>query len=224
MYFFISTARNQQIRQLGLPYEQQDNMTFVQQFIADLNFDLLLLTEHYDEGLVLMKRKLCLNLMDILYVKLRENKGTVKYESENERKKRLRLEEESRERYKTWSKADYVLYNEANKTFWKEYSQHSDIQEETNYFKVVKTKVQNFCQENLFTYGVLTKDPKQLYGKLKHSADTLNIGKSRWNRQFKVDLLLCVLLQMDDNKHREVMRHVLFIILSTSIKSFFDKF
>ena len=178
-------------------------MTFVQQFVADLNFDLFILTDYFDEGLILMKRKLCWNLKDILYVRHRSSSRDI---NAHEKKKIVKKEEEMREIYKEWSKADYIFYNEANKTFWKEFSKHSDIQEEINHYKEVKKKVQSFCHRNLFMHLNIGKDLKKLYTRVQHSAEALIVDKSYWNSEFKVDLLFCLLLHMNDNVYRFTMK------------------
>ena len=201
-YFVL--ARNQQLRQLGLPHDKQDDITFVKDYISKLEFDLLLLTEYFDEGLVLMKRKLCWSLRDILHVSHRNNSST-----KSVNKTIVSIEEERRKIYQRWSSADYLLYHEANKTFWDQYSQYEDIQEETNHFKEVKNKVQNFCENNLFDYlQIFPNKDRIVHSKRLHSSETLTIPSSRWNGDFKVDPMFCVLLEMDDNIYRFTMKWV----------------
>ena len=152
-----------------------------------------------------MKRKLCWNLKDILYLKQRETRKRIKQSNETI----LRIEKERREMYKMWSKADYVLYNEANKTFWKEYSKYSDIPEEINHFKEVKKKVEIFCLKKLIIHRYGREDPNKLCAKLRNSPEFLTIEESRWNSEFKVDHLFCLLLRMNDNVFRFTMKYVL---------------
>ena len=149
-----------------------------------------------------MKRKLCWSFRDILYVTQRNNSAV-----KSANKAILSMEEEMRKIYQRWSSADYLLYLQANKTFWAQYSQYEDIQEETYHFKKVKTKVQNFCENNLFRYLRIFRNKDRIVtGKLFHSKKTLAIQSSRWNGEFKVDLMFCVLLTMDDNVYRFTMK------------------
>ena len=140
--------------------------------------------------------------MDILYEKKREKKkGTSKSEDI------VKIEEEKRKVYQKWSQADYILYHHANKTFWEQYSKHKDIQEETNHFREVKDKVQNYCQENLYKYLHLVNDsPKLFYRKLLNTEETFTIESSKWNSAFKVDHLFCLLLRFNDNAYRFTMK------------------
>ncbi len=84
--FSMFICRNQQLRQFGFPYNQQDNMTYIQEFINDLDFDLIHITELFDESLVLLKHQMCWTFNDILYIKLR-SKSSYPFEPGSSRKK-----------------------------------------------------------------------------------------------------------------------------------------
>ena len=103
------------------------------------------------------------------------------------------------------SKADYVLYQEANKTFWEQYSQYGDIQEKTYHFKEVRKRVNDFCENNLFK-DVSHNKKYQPYWGLRTYNETLTIESTKWNSEFKVDILFCILLRVDDNVFRYSMK------------------
>ena len=154
------------------------------------------MTEYYDEGLVLLKRKLCWSFIDILYYKHRDRNS-----QDSKSEQVLQLEEKRRKIYQQWSKADYVLYQTANRTFWDQYSRYEDIQEETNHFKEVRERVNDFCESNLFKSQ---KKFKPNWGVLNYN-ETLTIEGTKWNNEFKVDILFCILLRVDDNVYRRIM-------------------
>ena len=56
---------------LGLEHQSFSNDEEITEFIKDLSkkIDLVLIAEHFDESLVLMKRLLCWDFEDIIYVK-----------------------------------------------------------------------------------------------------------------------------------------------------------
>nr|KAG5690208.1 hypothetical protein BaRGS_019004 [Batillaria attramentaria] len=65
----------------GLPLAQHMNETAVTQHIAKLDreLDLMLVMEHFDESLVLLKRRACLQLKDIVHYKLNSRKSEPKH-------------------------------------------------------------------------------------------------------------------------------------------------
>ena len=155
------------------------------------------MTEYFDEGLVLLKRKLCWRLIDILYYKHRDRNS-----QDPKSDQVLQLEEKRRKIYEQWSKADYVLYQTANSTFWDQYSRHEDIQEETDHFKDVRKRVNDFCESNL----IKSQNKYQPYWGVLNYNETLTIDSTKWNSEFKVDILFCVLLRADDNVFRHSMK------------------
>lgn len=74
---------------------------------VEQEFDLVLITEYFDESLVLLMRTFCWSLDDIMYLK------------QNERShKRKRISAESIELLKKWNEGDFKLYEKFNRTFW----------------------------------------------------------------------------------------------------------
>ena len=69
-----------------------------------------MIMDYFDESLVLLKRLLCWEIDDILYVKLNERK-------DNE--KATRLSGRVHYNIRRWNKADVLLFNYFNATFWK---------------------------------------------------------------------------------------------------------
>ena len=58
---------------LGLREDQFENLTEIKTFIesTEREFSHLTIVEHYDESLIVMRRKLCWEISDILYLPLR---------------------------------------------------------------------------------------------------------------------------------------------------------
>ena len=76
----ISFIRNLMMFDLGLSYRYFQNYTAVKNYINYLNkeFDLVMIMDYFDKSLVLLKRLLCWEIDDILYVKLNERKDNEK--------------------------------------------------------------------------------------------------------------------------------------------------
>ena len=103
-------ARNQTMFDLGFDSQFNQNVTAVKNYIAFLEkeFDLFTLMEYFEESVVLMKRLLCWELSDVLHTKTNERID----------KEKAAFSENMRENIKRWNKADMLLYDHFNKTFW----------------------------------------------------------------------------------------------------------
>ncbi|KAJ7353780.1 hypothetical protein OS493_032365 [Desmophyllum pertusum] len=103
-------ARNPMMFDLGLDYKFYQNATAVKKYIAFLEkeFDLVMIMEYFEESMVLMKRLLCWEFDDILHIKSNERLD----------KERAELSDNLKENIKRWNKADMLLYQHFNKTFW----------------------------------------------------------------------------------------------------------
>ena len=105
-------ARNPMMFDLGFSFEYFQNLTAVKEYIQflDKEFDLVMIMDYFDESLVLMKRLLCWEIDDILYVKLN---------ARLDKDKARGLSERVQENIKRWNKADVLLFNHFNRTFWR---------------------------------------------------------------------------------------------------------
>ena len=103
-------ARNPMMFDLGLDPQFYQNATAVKNYIAFLEkeFDLVMLMEYFEESVVLMKRLLCWELSDVLHIKTNERID----------KEKVAFSENMRENIRRWNKADMLLYDHFNKTFW----------------------------------------------------------------------------------------------------------
>ena len=108
----LHLVRNPMLFDLGLDFRYFQNITAVQEYFKFLEqeFDLIMIMEHFDESLVLLKRLLCWNMTDILYFKLNERQ---------EKQKQKRLSEHVKQDIRSWNQADVMLYEHFNKTFWR---------------------------------------------------------------------------------------------------------
>lgn len=110
-YHMWQLSRNGQLFDLGLDRQMQENKSFIEQFInqIDKDFDLVMISEYYDESLVLMKKLLCWNFEDILYIPAGVRSTSHRY-----------LKDESLVRkMQTWNMGDVMLYNHFNQSLWK---------------------------------------------------------------------------------------------------------
>ncbi|KAJ7352870.1 hypothetical protein OS493_033133 [Desmophyllum pertusum] len=127
---------NSNLFDMGLEQEDIQNMTLVKSYIdiMDREFDLVMITDYFDESLILLKRLLCWEFEDIVYIKLRVTS------------KRLELEEEVKKNILTWNHADGILFDHFNKTFWRNILQAgSTFYEDLKAFRRINQEYKASC-------------------------------------------------------------------------------
>ena len=125
---------------LGLPSEKFTDENFIQTYIKELNkdYELMLLMEEFEESLVLMKRHLCWDIKDILYVPLNVRRA----------KQYMPFTEEDKAKLKIWNKADFELYDLFKKVFnEKKVAQGADFEAEVEFYKNVRKQVEDYCNK-----------------------------------------------------------------------------
>ena len=135
-------ARNPMMFDLGLSLEYFQNLSAVNEYIQflDREFDLVMITDYFDESLVLMKRLLCWKIDDIVYVKLNERL---------DKEKARGLSESVQENIKRWNKADVLLFNHFNKTFWRKVKNEGpSFYEDLAVFRRRKDDIRRLCLTN----------------------------------------------------------------------------
>ena len=131
-------ARNPMMYDLGLDYQYYQNVTAVQEYIAFLEkeFDLVMIMEYFEESMVLMKRLLCWEFHDILHVKT----------NERQEKERAEMGNNLKENIKRWNKADMLLYEHFNKTFWWQVKMEGEgFYDDLKTFRQMNQKMNHIC-------------------------------------------------------------------------------
>ena len=105
-------ARNPMMFDLGLDYQFYQNLTAVKEYIAFLEneFDLVMIMEYFEESMVLMKRLLCWDFEDFFHIKSNARMD----------KERAEMSDKLKENIRRWNKADMLLYQHFNRTFWRQ--------------------------------------------------------------------------------------------------------
>ena len=127
---------NSNLYDMGLEQENIKDMKLVESYIDKMEreFDLVLITEYFDESLILLKRLLCWELQDIVYIKLRSDYKKINFEKDVEKN------------ILTWNRADAILYDHFNKTFWRKVRQAgSTFDEELKTFRRINQEYQESC-------------------------------------------------------------------------------
>lgn len=136
-------ARNPMSFDLGLDYRFYQNITAIKEYIAFLEkeFDLVMISDYFDESAVLMKRLLCWEFDDILHIKANER---------IDKERAVALSEGVRENIKRWNKADVFLYQHFNQTFWRKIEMEGeDFYNDVATFRHKKNEMTRLCLTNV---------------------------------------------------------------------------
>ena len=128
---------NSNLFDMGLEQDDCHNMTLVKSYIdkMDREFDLVMITDYFDESLILLKRLLCWEFEDIVYIKLRV------------KKKEIEFDEEVKRNILAWNHADAILFDHFNKTFWRKILQAGPtFYEELKTFRRMNQEYQTLCE------------------------------------------------------------------------------
>ena len=158
---------------LGVPAAKFQDSAFIETYIKELDrdYELMLLMEEFEESLVLMKRVLCWDMKDILYVPLNTRKA----------KAYIPFTEEDRHMLKNWNKADFKLYDTFQKVFEeKRIAQGSDFEEEVRVFKKKRKQVEEYCNK-------LMRSPKD-------TPPVYFVKSSKFDEAFQVTKRDCLLM------------------------------
>ena len=107
----LQLLRNPQLFDFGF---DQSNGDMIREQLKAISrrFNLILIMEYFDESLILLRRKMCWTLDDVVYFKLNQQLGKNEPTSTRVRRKILR-----------WVKEDLMLYEYFNASLWNEIKQ-----------------------------------------------------------------------------------------------------
>ncbi|XP_031564558.1 galactosylceramide sulfotransferase-like [Actinia tenebrosa] len=137
----LHLLRNPMMFDLGLDFRYFQNQSAIDNYLnfLDKEFDLVMIMEHFDESLILLKRLMCWSFEEILYFKLNERQ---------DQQKRDNLAEVVKHDIKSWNRADSLLYTYFNQTLWRKIkSQGSAFYRELKIFRRLNARISRKCLE-----------------------------------------------------------------------------
>ena len=184
--------RNSNARDLGLNDKDFKSEAKINQFLQDTmsDFKYMIITEYTDESLVLLRRKLCWEISDIMYLPLR----ILNY-SYKETKVNVTLIE----KLKSWSKVDFLLYKLYNQTLWNRvYEYGEDFRKELKFYRFQKKRVIKFCKPVALKPWEIERflDVKK----------SIMIPKSPWGAEFNIDPVWCLLSKLNLLMFRNIIK------------------
>lgn len=168
---YVSFTNNRQALDLGLPAHKVRDKRFITRYIEllDKAFDLVLVMEYFDESLVMLRRRMCWKMKDILY--MRRNKRYKTFDFEFGQREEMLL--------KNWSLADNMIYEHFYTKFHFHLKKDPLIMEEAHWFKIALEKTQTFCSGSVNESRIL-------------------IEESPWNPPFYLSSLDCAYMKLGE--------------------------
>ncbi|KAK3737910.1 hypothetical protein RRG08_028535 [Elysia crispata] len=164
---------------LGFPVGARDisrDAAAIDAYIRQLgrSFELVMIVEHFYESLILLRRFMCWEFKDIVFVTSNvapTQKGIPKTKT---------YPRHIEEFHKRWSYADYRLYDYFNSTLWSHISRHgTGFHQEVKAFKAVQKRVEKYCLD------VYSRDNQS--EKLPAHTE----ASSKWSRRFYINAEDC---------------------------------
>ena len=201
-----SVTKNSMAYHLGYT-ETNVTIQSVEDFLSalDKHLSFVIITEKFDESMILLKQLFSWNISDILYLP----RGSLAFND------RLRFEvgkNDSDKAYlinlhKHWSPVDYILYDHFHKRLVTTLSKQTQLfWEEVEYFKTIQEKVKDFCANmchsvnKIFRFSNVTEARHAL---VSHS---LQINGTKWNPEFRVTYLDCVQMMLVTEDYQFAVR------------------
>ena len=153
-------------------------------------FDLVTITEQFDLSLLLLRRKLCWDISDMLYIplKIATNKFNRNLSSSN-----IQHHQILNERFKTLNPNAYGLYNYFNRTLSDLIMKAGlDLKDELTYFQELNSNVSKYCSK--YIQHIIRNTSNFL--NLINTSEVLNIPASRWGTAHTVDPIECAMMKL----------------------------
>lgn len=154
-------SRNGQLFGLGFDHRYDDSEMMIQEKVQEIDkdFDLVLITEYYDESLLLLKKLLCWDFEDILYIPTGIRSTSHRFMKDGALIEKLRR----------WNHGDTLLYEHFNKTLWRKISEYgSSFYADLEYFRQLNQAVFEECIES---DKKNKRDPREFRFVLKNQTD-----------------------------------------------------
>ncbi|XP_078677621.1 galactose-3-O-sulfotransferase 3-like [Branchiostoma floridae x Branchiostoma belcheri] len=141
----ISKQKNFQAYTLGFPTKLMASKSTSQineaiRTVADW-YSIVLITDYWEESLVLLRRTFCWTMYDILHT-------TKRIHVQRDPKKSAPLTDKQKETHRTLSPIDYIIYEHFNRTFWDRVAKEGPgFWDEVASFKKLNLEVNHHCRK-----------------------------------------------------------------------------
>ena len=156
----------------------------------DKEFDLVTITEQFDLSLLLLRRKLCWDISDMIYIPLKKATYIL---NKNINSSHITNKQALNRRYRTLNPNAYSLYNHFNETLSSLVVRAGqDLKEELVYFQELNNNVSKYCSK--YIKHIIHKSSNFL--NFANSSEVLDIPVSRWGTAHTVDPVECAMMKL----------------------------
>ena len=172
---------NRQSFDFGLPAHYFHNTKAINSYLKKLysEFKFVMLMEYFDESLVLLKRILCWDMRDILYVPINVRK----------RKEKVNLSRTAQKNFIKFNYADFQLYEFFKQKFLQIVKeQPSGLREEVSLYRKIRSRTARFCYSR--------------------QSGNLSFGPTTWNKPFNITRNHCFNMTMNEIPLMQRVMHI----------------
>ena len=186
--------RNTMSLEFGLPESKQENITEITAFLdyIDKTFALVLIAEYMPESLVLLRRVMCWDIKDIVYIQQRVK---------NYKHKNTPYPVEIQRLHQQSNNADYMLYNHFLAKHKSLVKQQDGFQEELVVFNNINSQVTEFCD---IVYTAIESRPYGGFRSVYAQRRNLTLHPDTWGETFTIDSLDCAIMKFETVKLRQI--------------------
>ncbi|XP_078283969.1 galactose-3-O-sulfotransferase 2-like isoform X2 [Rhinoraja longicauda] len=132
-------ARNSMSFDFGFDHNAEDTPEYVDSLISKIasTFHLILITEYFDESMVLLQEALCWDLADVVSFKINPRNSDMV----------MPLSERTADQIRAWNSLDWKLYLHFNKTFWRKVDLYGRqrMNEKVDLLQKARQKLKDLC-------------------------------------------------------------------------------
>lgn len=164
------------------------NQTVIQAFLQKIEneMDLVLISDYFDESMILLRRHLQWPMKDIIYLKVNTSP---KDQSSSVWTRAPSVNETNLTTFRQWAFYDYALYDHFLPIFFGKIESECLFYEEVEAYKLILHDVVNYCKNTTAT-------------------DNLKVPEGKWNKAFSLSSLDCHLMASEENEMVNKARNI----------------
>ena len=176
-------------KMFNIPESIKEDTVLLRRYLdkVNLDFELVGITEYFQEFLVLMKRKLCWSLEELIYL----NSGVLPYLA------RIKPDLRLHEKHRQVNRADYIIYDYFTDRLLSALAkQDSSFNDEFFHFTEVNKQVNSFCSE--------FDSSMRRTLEFKQDKKFLKIPSSPWGNEFYVTMSSCAAMKLNNKVYQDI--------------------
>ncbi|XP_002731207.1 galactosylceramide sulfotransferase-like [Saccoglossus kowalevskii] len=143
----------------------------------DRELNLVMLADYYEESLILLKKLLCWEWRDVLYIPKGHRSESLKYA----------LNQTLADSIQKWNSVDVALYNHFNKSFWRKIGEYGPtFQRDLSEFRKRQAKFYDECVDSVISYKDRREDRLTLKQGASHYCELSYFRVPAYNKMIRL--------------------------------------